>query len=59
MPEDEHSKINSDMLGFLTSSLVEDENLIDTIFEGQEGAIRSELSRCLKSYFNQFLEQTS
>lgn len=57
MPDDEHTKINSDMLGFLTSSFVEDENLIDTIFKGQEGEIRSELSRCLKKYFNQYLDK--
>ncbi len=57
MPDDEHIKINSDMLGFLTGSFVEDERLIDVIFKGQEGEIRSELSRCLKLYFNQYLDR--
>lgn len=56
-PNDEHIKMNSDMLGFLTSSFVEDERLIDVIFGGEEGEIRSELSRCLKLYFNQYLDQ--
>lgn len=56
MPEDEHKKENSKLLGYLSESLIEDEVFLKVIQSGDEMQIKATLSRLLKEYFNQYLD---
>ncbi len=55
MPLDEHKKENSEMLGRISSAIIEDENFLSAIKIGDEDAIRSKLQKILKSYFTEQL----
>lgn len=58
IPEDEHTAENSDIMGWLSSKLVENTDFLDTIFTGDKENIRSFISNELKKYFNNYLERT-
>jgi mannitol/fructose-specific phosphotransferase system IIA component (Ntr-type) len=57
IPEDEHATVNSDIMGYLSGKLVENNDFLDTIFTGDKENIRSFIIRELKKYFNQYLER--
>lgn len=57
IPEDEHSEENRDIMGFLSSKLVENNDFLDTIFAGDMENIRNYISKELKKYFNQYLDR--
>ncbi|MHB8128850.1 MAG: PTS sugar transporter subunit IIA, partial [Mobilitalea sp.] len=57
IPEDEFTTENSDLMGFLSSKLVENSNFLDTIFTGDKEDIRSFISNELKKYFSQYLDR--
>ncbi len=57
LPEDEHIKENSDILGYLSSTLIEDYAFLDVIQAGETEEIRKALSKYLKQYFNQYLNK--
>ena len=57
MPEDGHTKENSEMLGFLSEKLVEDDTFLHTLMTKEEGDIKSLVSRYLKQFFNQYLDK--
>lgn len=56
MPEDEHEKENREILGFLSSKLVEDSDFLTVINRGEKESIRNYMSKELKNYFNQYLD---
>jgi mannitol operon transcriptional antiterminator len=56
IPDDEQKHENSQLLGYLSESLINEEEFIDTIKQGDELAIREALSRLMKEYFNQYLD---
>lgn len=56
IPEDEHTKENGSILGFLSSRLIEDTTFLDVIFTGEKERIRNVISKELKKYFNQYIE---
>lgn len=57
LPDDEHTKENSQILGYLSGMLIEDENFLNIIRKGEKEEIRDTLSRHLKKYFNQYLNK--
>ena len=57
MPLDEHRKENSEMLGRISSAIIEDEQFLLDIQNGKEDAIRSRLQEILKAYFSEHLNE--
>lgn len=57
LPDDEHTEENRELLGFLSSMLVEEEEFLSTIRFGEQTEIQEQLSRYLKRFFNQYLER--
>jgi mannitol operon transcriptional antiterminator len=57
IPDDEHATESSDIMGYLSSKLVENNEFLDVIFTGDKENIRSFISKELKKYFNQYLER--
>lgn len=57
IPEDEHTEENSDIMGFLSSKLVESNDFLETVFTGEKENIRSFITRELKRYFSQYLDR--
>ena len=56
IPKDEHMKENADILGCLSSKLVEDNEFLDTIKQSDEEGIRSFISSALSMYFSRYLK---
>lgn len=56
MPRDSYTMQNSQILGFISSSLVEEEDFLSTIFEGDQEKMKQYLTRLLRQYFNQYLD---
>lgn len=56
IPDDNHTQENSNILGYLSGRLVEDNEFLSVIFTGEQEKIRNFISKELKKYFNQYLE---
>lgn len=56
LPDNEHSDLNREILGYLSSSLVENNDFLPTIFTGDKERIREFISKQLKNFFNQFID---
>lgn len=57
LPVDENIKINSEILGFISSTLIEDYDFLMILSEGDEEKIREALSGVLRTFFHQYLER--
>ncbi len=57
LPEDDHVEENGMILGCLSSMLIEEENFLRTIRQGEKEEIRSLVSSYLKRFFNQYLNK--
>ena len=57
LPVDENVKVNSEILGYISSVLVEDYDFLTTIIGGEKEEIRSALSEHLRKFFNQYLSK--
>ena len=57
VPRDEDQEENSRIVGYISESLVEDEDFLDVIRSGSEELVRDSLSKVLKRYFNRYLDQ--
>lgn len=55
IPIDENIKINSEILGYISSVLVEDYTFMDTVLTGDKKAIQNAVSAHLKKFFNKYL----
>lgn len=55
VPIDDNLRINNEILGHISSTLIEDFHFLDVILKGEKEEIRDELSRCLKQYFNKYI----
>lgn len=55
VPDDENVKVNNDILGCLSASLVEEYEFMEVVMKGDKEKIRSLVSRYLKVYFNKYL----
>lgn len=57
LPIDDNIKINSEILGYISSSLIDDYDFLTTITEGEKPDIESALSKQLRKFFNQYLNR--
>lgn len=57
LPVDENLKVNSEILGYISSMLIEDYDFLSTITGGDKEEIRSVLSDHLRKFFNQYLNK--
>ena len=55
MPEDEYRQVHTDVLGFISSSLVSDDAFYQAILGHDPEKIRCHLQRILKAYFESAL----
>ncbi|MDD3279523.1 MAG: BglG family transcription antiterminator [Lachnospiraceae bacterium] len=55
LPIDDHIKVNSGILGYISSMLIEDVNFLEIVTHGDKEEIRDTLSGHLKKYFSKFL----
>lgn len=55
MPEDEYRQVHTDVLGFISSSLVNDDAFYQAILGHDPEKIRCHLQRILKTYFESAL----
>lgn len=59
VPEDENLKVNNDILGYISSLLIEEYEFMDVVSGGRKEEIKDCLSRYLKKYFNKYLSGLS
>lgn len=57
LPKDENVQINSEILGYISSVLIEDYEFLLTITKGEKEEIRLALSGYLRTFFNQYLNK--
>ncbi|KIR02968.1 Phosphotransferase system, lactose/cellobiose-specific IIB subunit:PRD [Lachnospiraceae bacterium TWA4] len=57
MPIDANRQQNSQLLGHISSSLIDNDEFMQTILYRSEEEIRSKLEKILKTYFNNYLSQ--
>ncbi len=57
LPVDENIRMNSEILGYISSVLIEDYGFLMTITGGQKEEIRDALSGHLRKFFNQYLSR--
>ncbi|MDO4338739.1 MAG: BglG family transcription antiterminator [Eubacteriales bacterium] len=57
IPMDDHIRVNSEILGYISSVLVEDYTFMDTVLTGDKKAIQSAVSAHLKKFFNKYLNR--
>lgn len=55
VPFDANLRVNNDILGYISSILIEEYEFYDTVLTGQKEVIRAALSKYLKKYFNKYL----
>lgn len=58
-PIDENLRVNNEILGYISSTLIEEFEFFNVILSGDKERIRDELSRCLKKYFNKYLSSVT
>ena len=57
IPIDDNIRINSEILGYISSALIEDYDFLLTITKGDKSAIETALSATLKKFFSQYLNK--
>lgn len=57
LPVDENVKVNSEILGYISSILIEDYDFLMTITGGDKEEIREALSKHLRTFFHQYLSK--
>lgn len=55
VPVDGHLQANSDIMGYISTILIEEYDFTDTVRRGNKEEIRTALSKYLKKYFNNYL----
>ena len=59
VPEDENLKVNNNILGYISSLLIEEDEFMQVVSSGKKEEIKDCLSRYLKKYFNKYLSGLS
>lgn len=55
VPIDDHLSINNEILGHISSTLIEDFEFLDVMQKGDKEQIRDQLSKCLRTYFSKYI----
>lgn len=56
LPDDEHIDMNREILGYLSSSLIENTDFLPVIFTGEKEKIQEFISKLLKNFFRLFID---
>ncbi len=56
IPEDDQVGINSDIMGCLSSQLIENSEFLKVMFEGEKETVKEKVEKVLRQYFKQYLE---
>lgn len=56
IPEDDEAKVNGDIMGYVSSQLIEDGKFLKLIFTGEQEMVKDYLEKILRQYFKQYLE---
>ena len=56
IPEDENMDMNSEILGYISNLIMEEEAFLHMVRQGETEQIREALSKYLKKFFNEYLE---
>ena len=56
IPEDDEAKVNGDIMGYVSSQLIEDGEFLRLIFTGEQERVKEYLEKILRQYFKQYLE---
>lgn len=59
VPVDDNLKVNNNILGYISSMLIEEYEFMDTLLRGDKEEIRADLSRYLKKYFAKYISGLS
>ncbi len=59
IPANKNQQVDSEIMGYISSMLIEDYAFLDTIRRGQKEEIRTALSDNLKKYFNRYISRLS
>lgn len=59
VPVDEHLKVNSEIMGYVSSMLIEEYDFMEIVSRGKKEEIRDALSQNLKKYFNKYISGLS
>ncbi len=54
-PVDAHAKLNGDIMGYISSMLIEEYEFLELVGKGDKEEIRAALSRSLKKYFHKYI----
>ncbi len=57
VPDDENVSINNEIMGYISSLLVEEADFVNMLYSGEKEEIRSMLSSYLKKFFNQYISK--
>lgn len=57
LPNDDNIRLNSEILGYVSSALIEDYDFLMTITSGDKVAIEESLSATLKKFFGQYINK--
>lgn len=57
LPKDEHVKENSQILGYISEQLIENEAFMETIHLGEKEEIQGTVMKLLKQFFNSYLDK--
>lgn len=57
VPEDDNVAVNNDIMGYISSMLIEEPDFMTTLIRGEKEDIREALSTYLKKYFSQCLSR--
>ena len=56
IPEDENMDMNSEILGYISNLIMEEESFLHMVRQSETEQIREALSKYLKKFFNEYLE---
>lgn len=56
IPDDENKKENSNILGYISESIIDDETFLKTILNNKPDEIKHYFTKLMKKYFNQYLD---
>lgn len=57
VPEDENTRVNNEIMGYISSLLIEEADFLEMLKNGEKEEIRNMLSVYLKKFFNQYISK--
>ncbi len=57
VPEDENTRVNNEIMGYISSLLIEEADFLEMLKNGEKEEIGNMLSVYLKKFFNQYISK--